>query len=80
MRLRCTGAPCALSPLEAFISDAILESGSSDLPAYLDDTVRRLEQATENMRLAADPPEKLQFFEAALEGAKEVRKRYADGT
>lgn len=79
MRLRYTGAPVTLSPLEAFISREILQSGSPDLPAFLNDTVRRLEQATQNMKNAKEQPEKLRFFETALEGAKEVCKRYADG-
>ncbi len=79
MRLRYTGVPATLAPPEAFISREILQSGSPDLTAFLNDTVRRLEQATENMKNAKEQPEKLRFFETALEGAKEVRKRYADG-
>ena len=80
MRLRYIGKPVVLTPVEAYISREILESGSEDLPAFLNDTVRRLEQATENMKNAKQPPERLQFFETALEGTREVRNRYADGT
>ena len=80
MRLRYTGSPHVLSPLHAFLSPEILASGSADLAAYLEDTVRRLELAVVNMKNAKEPPERLKFFETALDGAKEVRKRYADGT
>ena len=78
MRLQYTGKPVLLSPLEAFVSQSLLESGSPDLCAYLTDTVRRLERVTENMKLADQPPEKLRFFETALNGVKEVCERHAE--
>lgn len=80
MRLSYVGGALKLAPVEAFVSDALLRSQSPDLTAYLDDTIRRLEQASENMKNAERTPEKLTFFETALAEIREVRKKYGHGS
>ena len=80
LRARYTGAPCALSPGQRFVSPALLTSGSSLLGEYIRRTLRTLGRIADGLGKAdANPePDRLDYYRAAIRELEEMEKCYVN--
>lgn len=78
MQVRFTGEPSSCTPGESFVTKQLLASGSPDTGLYIGRMLDSIEKTVAGLRRAADPGEKLAFFEKAREEVLEMRKRYDD--
>ena len=71
------GGHMELTPAQQYLSPKLLESGSGLLEPYCARLIRALEVSVEGLRGAEKQrPERLSYFEQALEGLKEMQKTW----
>ena len=79
MQVRWTGKPTSCTPGESFVTKQLLDSGSADTILYIGRMLDSIEKTLTGLRKAADPGDKLAFYEQARKEVLEMRERYDNG-